>query len=93
MNTDITSNSHALNKVRKDALVNGNSHVCDTLANFEVQLQRELFDPANKQHLDHYRAFKTTGKWPGSMLFKLEWPYVSVPAAIEAKIINHALGI
>lgn len=93
MNTDISVNSHKLNKIRRDAIEAGRSHICRTLSKPELEIQREIFDPTNAAHLEHYRHFKMTGKWPGAKSFKTEWPYVSVPAAVEAKIINHVLNI
>ncbi len=82
-------NSQRLNNAKR-AMAKGN--ICNTLAPMD-NIKRANFDPANKEHLAQYKEFRLTGKWSGSNPFNLEWPYISVPAVIEAKIINHALGL
>lgn len=71
----------------------GRSEICKTLADSHIGLQRELFDPTNVKHMQQYKVFKQTGKWANSKAFKIEWPHMSVPATVEAKIVAFALGL
>ncbi len=89
MNTDIMIKSRLLSNA-KQVIAKGNT--CRTLSKFD-NVERADFDPTNKEHLEHYKHFKLTGAWQGANPFTLEWPYTNVPAAIEAKIINHVLGL
>ncbi len=60
----------------------------------QVQRQRVLFDPEDRNHVAAYRHFLVKHKWenPGCP-FELVWPYLSVPDMIKDKIINHYLKI
>jgi hypothetical protein len=44
------------------------------------------FDPANEDHLKEYAIFLEQGRWQGTCRFQLEFPYIEIPAMINAKI-------
>ena len=49
------------------------------------------FDPMSIEHLREYEAFRKTSSWKKGCRFLLEWPYVSVPDMISAKLIDQHL--
>lgn len=54
-----------------------------------VYWPRREFDPASSQDLSEYKNFLKTSNWENGCPFITEWPYLSVIACIENKIIQH----
>jgi len=50
---------------------------------------KEKFDAGNTKHLEEYRFFIKNQRWKDRCPFQLEWPFVSVVALMERKIIDH----
>jgi hypothetical protein len=53
-------------------------------------VQREKFDPLNKEHLKSLDKFVNTGSW-GHVKFCAELPYVEVPMTVLMKYAKHNL--
>lgn len=53
-------------------------------------VQREVFDPRNKNHLRSLRVFLDTGHW-GDTQFFTEEPYISVPDTVLRKFADAKL--
>lgn len=67
--------------------------MCRTFARAQ-RPPKVYFDPTNTLHIAAYRTFRTTGSWPDKCNpFLHEWPYITVPATIESKLLDHFLGI
>ena len=49
---------------------------------------RVVFDPANVAHRKEYQQYQKTGKWSGGCQFKLEWPYLTIPAQCERRLLD-----
>lgn len=52
---------------------------------------RTPFDPTQISHRAAYGNFLKTGKWATGCPFKLEWPFVSVPALCQARLLDYYL--
>lgn len=76
-----------LSQVKK-TMTNTN-HVANSLRTVEVE--RELFDPANPQHRAAFKNFSETGKW--DIRFHPEAPYRNVVHMIERRLIDYALSL
>ena len=53
-------------------------------------VQREHFDPENRDHLSSLKKFLSTGNW-GKVQFFAELPYVTVPETVMRKFCEHSL--
>lgn len=53
---------------------------------------RVTFDPTNQEHLREYAIYLEQGRWPGNCRFELEYPYLEIPAMINAKLARHMLS-
>ena len=53
---------------------------------------RVTFDPTNEEHLKEYAIYLEQGRWPGNCKFKIEYPYLEIPAMINAKLARHVLS-
>ena len=51
--------------------------------------ERVLFDPNNPTHRIAYRNFADTGRWTGGCPFKLEWPFLTVPALCQSRVLDY----
>ncbi len=47
------------------------------------------FDPTNEDHLKEYAIYLEQGRWPNTCRFQIEFPYIEVPAMINAKIAKY----
>lgn len=58
---------------------------------FSVSVSRNKvkFDPANEDHLREYAIFLEHGRWQGTCRFQIEFPYIEIPAMINAKIATY----
>jgi len=56
-----------------------------------AQVHRATFDPANVGHRITYLQFRETGKWSGGCPFKLEWPFLTVPALCQGRLLDYYL--
>jgi hypothetical protein len=65
------------------------SRVIETFVN--SRLPRVTFDPVECEHRQAYQAFRKTGKWVGGCPFKLEWPYLTVPALCQGRLLDYYL--
>lgn len=69
------------------------SRVIEKFTNARVS--RVAFDPAEYEHRQSYKMFRETGKWKTSLSdscpFKLEWPFVSVPALCQGRLLDYYL--
>lgn len=52
---------------------------------------RTPFTPTQASHRAAYQAFLKTGKWSAGCPFKLEWPFVSVPALCQSRLLDYYL--
>lgn len=55
-------------------------------------INRQIFDPANQQHIDSLRHYLRTGNW-GDIQFYEEVPFVEVPATVLTKYAEYMLGV
>ena len=56
--------------------------------------ERIKFNLANKDHVELYRKFLTTGAWGRSGCpFELEFPYTTIPDMIKDKLIHKFLKV
>lgn len=55
-------------------------------------VQREIFNPKSKRHVDSFKVFLKTGNW-GAVQFFPEVPYIEVPMTVMVKYLRHTLGI
>lgn len=55
-------------------------------------VNRQIFDPANEQHVDSLRHYLRTGNW-GDIQFYEEVPFVEVPATVLTKYAQHMLSV
>jgi hypothetical protein len=53
---------------------------------------RVFFDPTNEDHLKEYAIYLEQGRWNGACKFQVEFPYIEIPAMINAKIARHTLS-
>ena len=51
-----------------------------------------VFDPANVEHRAAYRKFLSTGKWITGCQFRLDWPYLTIPAQCESRMLHFYLA-
>jgi hypothetical protein len=56
------------------------------------QAVRVSFAPDCTSHREAFQHFLKTGKWFGGCPFKLEWPFVSVPALCQSKLLDYYLS-
>lgn len=49
---------------------------------------RTVFDPASPSHRVAYHNFLRTGKWDDGCPFKLEWPFLTIPAQCERRLLD-----
>ncbi len=57
----------------------------------DARQPRVTFDPTAVEHRAAYQKFSKTGKWSSGCPFKLEWPFVSVPALCQARLLDYYL--
>lgn len=55
-------------------------------------VNREIFDPTNKDHVASFKTFLATNSW-GDIQFYPETPYTEAPATVMAKFARHALKV
>ncbi len=55
-------------------------------------IQREIFNPKLKRHVDSLKVFLRTGNW-GAVQFYPEVPYIEVPMTVMVKYLRHSLKI
>lgn len=69
------------------------SRVLEKFAN--ITNHRVAFDPTEYEHRQSYKLFRDTGKWMNEMgnscPFKLEWPFLTVPALCEGRLLDYYL--
>lgn len=57
----------------------------------DARTPRTAFVPAQVAHRIAYQTFLKTGKWANGCPFKLEWPFVSVPALCQSRLLDYYL--
>jgi hypothetical protein len=55
-------------------------------------VHREVFNPAEDQHIASLKHFLQTGSW-GAIQFHAEAPYTDAPATVMSKWARHSLGV
>lgn len=55
-----------------------------------ASVNRQQFDPENRDHLASLQKFLETGNW-GATQFYCEYPYTDVPTTVLTKFARHAL--
>jgi hypothetical protein len=55
-------------------------------------VNREIFDPTNKKHVESFKIFLATNSW-GDIQFYPETPYTEAPATVMSKFARHALKV
>lgn len=61
-------------------------------SNFLYTSNKVFFDPTNEEHLKEYAIYLEQGRWTGSCRFQVEFPYIEIPAMINAKLAKHMLS-
>lgn len=61
-------------------------------SSYLIVSDKVFFDPTNEDHLKQYAIYLEQGRWPGSCKFKIEYPYLEIPAMINAKLARHMLS-
>lgn len=56
-----------------------------------ASINRQFFDPTNREHLESLRVFIDTGNW-GSVQFYCEFPFTDVPMTVLTKFAKHCLS-
>lgn len=49
---------------------------------------RTKFDPSQVNHRASYQKFLKSGKWADGCPFKLEWPFLTIPAQCERRMLD-----
>jgi hypothetical protein len=69
------------------------SRVIETFVN--SRHARVAFDPTAVEHREAFLEFRKTGKWKTklgtSCPFKLEWPFLTVPALCQGRLLDYYL--
>ena len=55
-------------------------------------VRRENFDPKNKEHIESFKKYMSTGNW-GKVQFYVESNYVTVPETVLSKYCKHHLNM
>jgi len=55
-----------------------------------ASVNRQNFDPSNKEHLDSLKSFISTGNW-GDVQFYCEYPFTDVPMTVLVKFARSRL--
>lgn len=61
-------------------------------SNYLSTSAKVCFDPTNEDHLKEYAIYLEQGRWVDSCKFQVEFPYLEIPAMINAKIAKHVLA-
>lgn len=56
-----------------------------------ASVNRQFFDPTNKEHLESLHRFINTGNWD-SVQFYCEFPFTDVPMTVLTKFARHCLN-
>jgi len=59
----------------------------------DARMPRAAFDPTDVTHRKQYSQFAKTGKWTNGCPFKLEWPFVTVPALCQSRLLDHYITL
>lgn len=58
-------------------------------AHINATTERVRFDPTLVAHRAAYRTFANVGRWTGGCPFKLEWPFLTVPALCQSRVLDY----
>jgi len=58
---------------------------------FKPKFQREVFDPANEQHVVIFARYLFDGYWPDACPFYVENPFIDAASTCKDKLLRYQL--